>query len=107
MFRLVFILFISALITSCESTKTVSDSQSENVAVPEQMYEIMLRFKNEEGLKRTLYQLSRLSLEVKEEVSATDHLYMLRLKAKPYSVDGTVEKIGLLAEVDWAKRVTQ
>lgn len=107
MLRLVFILFISALITSCQSTKAVSGSQSENVAVPEQTYEIMVRFKNEEGLKRTLYQLSRLSLEVKEEVSATDHLYMLRLKAKPYSIDGTVEKIGLLEDVDWVKRIIE
>ena len=107
MLRLVFILFISVFVTSCESTKVAADDRTDNSAMPEQTYEIMVRFKNEEGLKRTLYKLSRLSLEVKEEVSATDHLYMLRLKAKSYSIDGTVEKIGLLEEVDWAKRVIQ
>lgn len=65
----------------------------------------MVRFKSEGGLKRTLYQLSKLSLEIKEEVSATDFIYVLQLKTKPYAINGTVEKIGLMDDVGWVKRV--
>ena len=105
MFRLRVILFIAVFFTSCLSTKSVADSKQEAVADSYETYQIMVQFKSEEGLKRTLYELSRLSLEVKEEVSATNFMYLLQLNAKPYAIDGAVEKIGLLEDVEWAKRV--
>jgi hypothetical protein len=105
MFRLGLILFIAVFFTSCLSTKSVADSKQEAFADSYETYQIMVQFKSEEGLKRTLYELSKLSLEVKEEVSATSFMYLLQLNAKPYAIDGTVDKIGLLKDVDWAKRV--
>ncbi|MGB0369482.1 MAG: hypothetical protein ACPGD8_08750, partial [Flavobacteriales bacterium] len=83
----------------------IVEQAESSISAPKENYQIMVRFKNEGGLKRTLYQLSKLSLETKEEVSATDFIYVLQLKTKPYAISGTVEKIGLMDDVDWAKRV--
>ena len=103
--RAIFLLLIIATaFTSCKSTSDASKINS-GATASSQIYQIMVSFKSEEGMKKALYQLDKLSLEVKEEISASDLLYLLELKAQPYSIDGTVEKIGLLDEVKWAKQV--
>lgn len=83
----------------------MSGSSKKEVEIQSETYQVLVQFKNREGLKRILFRLNRFNLELKTEVSASEFLYMLQLNAKPYEIDGIVEKMGLDEDVEWAKKM--
>ena len=70
-----------------------------------QNYIVLVQFKNPEGLKRMLYRLEQFKLEMIQEVSESEFIYKMKLDAKPYEIDGIVQKMGMDDDVAWAKRV--
>ncbi len=104
MIRIFIILFLA--LVSCKSVNVSrADGASNKQEVASETYPIMVKFKAEDSVKQVIYKLERLKLEVLAEVSATDHIYNMKLSCKPYEIDGFVEKIGNEDGVDWAKRV--
>lgn len=89
---------------SCKGTEPLAPINKKGVEVSIETYWILVQFKNPEGLKRTLYRLDKFKIAMEEELSTSDNMYRFRLEAKPYEIDGIVEKLRLNEDVQWAKR---
>ena len=105
MFHILRIVFVVIVLSSCKGTNSLSNKTKVEVEVMADKYQILVQFKNPEGIKRTLYKLEQFQLELKTEVSESGFLYMLEIEAMPYEIDGIVEKMALDNDVDWAKKI--
>lgn len=101
---LIRLVFICLVFVSCKSTGSLSTNTKQTAEVAAQNYWILVQFKNPEGLKRTLYRLDQFKIAMEEELSQSDNMYRFRLEAKPYEIDGIIERLRLNADVQWAKR---
>lgn len=99
--------FVSIMFVSCKSAGNLPQSNNKQVEIESETYQIMVQFKNPEGLKRVLYRLDKFKIQMEEEVSNSDFIYKMRLDTKPYEIDGIVEKLRLNEDVLWAKRVAE
>jgi hypothetical protein len=90
------------VLVSCKSTGSLSTNTNQAAEFAAETYWIIVQFKNPEGLKRTLYRLDKFKIAM-EGLSQSDNIYTFRLKAKPFEIDGIIDKLRLNADVQWAK----
>ena len=102
MFRLLTFCVLLVVANGCKtSEKPVA--QADEVSV-EKRYELIVKFASLEDLKRVPYRLSKLKMEIMEDVSSTDNIYRVSILCKDYALEGTIIKLNDDVGISWAKR---
>lgn len=93
------------LVLTMTACKVGQESTSANVkeeTVVLQDYAVMVKFSSEEGLKRGMYELENLKIVVEREVSAQDHIYLMKLRCQEFQIDGIIRKLNENPNFEWA-----
>lgn len=102
MFRL--LIFCALLIFASGCKISESSVARADVVSADQRYEVIVKFASLEDLKRVPYRLSKLKMEIMEDVSSADNIYLVSILCKDYALDGTITKLNDDAGISWAKR---
>lgn len=99
--RAVFIaLFIG--FSSCKTQEPeVSTHQMESVS---ERFDVEVQFASLEDVKRVPLRLNKLRMELKQELSADQNIYLVSIECLPMALDGVVEKLNADAGILAARR---
>jgi len=88
-------------LASCKATQPNGRSgQQESIR---QRYDVEIQFASVEDVKRVPYRLTNLRMELREELSAGQHIYLVSIECRPHALEGVLEKLNTDEGIIFAK----